>query len=197
MSKPYSGSCDQNKDSILSVISPLLLTHSTVLEIGSGTGQHAVHFAENMPHLRWYTSDCAPYLDGIKMWLDEAGLSNTVSPFELNVSTSKWPELEVDAIFTANTLHIMPFADVVNFFSGVGELLEPGGNLLIYGPFNYNGSYTSESNERFDHWLKSREPLSCIKHFEEINTLANNRGLQLISDEAMPANNRILYFLKV
>ena len=197
MSKPYSESCDQNKDSILSIISPLLSAYSNVLEIGSGTGQHAIYFAENMPHLRWHTSDCAPYLDGIKMWLDEAGLSNTVSPFELNVSTSKWPELEVDAIFTANTLHIMPFADVVNFFSGVGELLGPGGNLLVYGPFNYNGSYTSESNERFDHWLKSRDPLSGIKHFEEINTLANNRGLQLISDKTMPANNRILHFLKV
>ena len=197
MSKPYSESCDQNKDPILSVISPLLSAHSKVLEIGSGTGQHAIYFAENMPHLTWHTSDCAPYLDGIKLWLDEAALPNTATPFELNVSTSQWPALAVDAIFTANTLHIMPFADVVNFFSGVGKLLEPGGSLLIYGPFNYNGLYTSESNERFDYWLKSRDPLSGIKHFEEINTLANNSGLQLISDGAMPANNRILHFQKI
>lgn len=196
MPKPYSESCDQNKDPILTIISPLLSAHLKVLEIGTGTGQHAIYFAENMPHLTWYTSDCAPYLDGIRMWLDEAALANTVLPFEMNVSTSQWPEFEVDAIFTANTLHIMPFADVANFFSGVGELLESGGSLLIYGPFNYNGLYTSESNERFDHWLKSRDPLSGIKHFEEINTLANNNRLQLIMDYELPANNRILHFSK-
>jgi cyclopropane fatty-acyl-phospholipid synthase-like methyltransferase len=189
MPKPYSESCDQNKDPILTIISPLLSAHLKVLEIGTGTGQHAIYFAENMPHLTWYTSDCAPYLDGIRMWLDEAALANTVSPFELNVSTSRWPEFEVDAIFTANTLHIMPFADVANLFSGAGELLEPDGSLLIYGPFNYNGLYTSESNERFDHWLKSRDPLSG-------NMLANKNRLQLIMDYELPANNRILHFSK-
>ena len=196
MPKPYSESCDQNKDPILTIISPLLSAHLKVLEIGAGTGQHAIYFAENMPQLTWYTSDCAPYLDGIRMWLDEASLANTVPPFELNVSTSQWPEFEVDAIYTANTLHIMPFADVANFFSGAGELLQPGGSLLIYGPFNYNGLYTSESNERFDQWLKSMDPLSGIKHFEAINTLADNNRLQLIMDYELPANNRILHFSK-
>ena len=196
MPKPYSESCDQNKDPILTIISPLLSAHLKVLEIGAGTGQHAIYFAENMPQLTWYTSDCAPYLDGIRMWLDEASLANTVPPFELNVSTSQWPEFEVDAIYTANTLHIMSFADVAIFFSGAGELLQPGGSLLIYGPFNYNGLYTSESNERFDQWLKSMDPLSGIKHFEAINTLADNNRLQLIMDYELPANNRILHFSK-
>lgn len=197
MSKPYSASCDQNKNPILSVISPLFVDHKKVLEIGSGTGQHAVYFSEMMPHLTWYTSDCAAYLDDINMWLQEADLHNVRAPFELDVTTSKWPDLAVDAIFTANTLHIMHPVDVANFISGAAALLPSGGSLVIYGPFNYNGSYTSDSNERFDQWLISRDPLSAIKHFESINSLAEDNGMRLAADHEMPANNRILHFLKI
>lgn len=197
MSKPYSESCDQNKDPILSIISPLFSQYSRVLEVGSGTGQHAIYFAEKMPHLTWYTSDCAPYLEGIKRWLEDAALPNVIKPIELNVTTSRWPEIEVDAIFTANTLHIMHHHDVVNFISATGKLLSSGGSLVIYGPFNYNGAYTSESNKRFDQWLIGRDPSSAIKHFEEINSLAEENGMRLISDYQMPANNRILHFSKI
>lgn len=173
------------------------MSFTRVLEIGSGTGQHAIYFAEKMPHLTWYTSDCASYLEGIKLWLDAAALPNTIPPFELNVTTSQWPELEVDAIFTANTLHIMHHSDMVNFILGAGKLLKPGGSLVIYGPFNYNGTYSSESNERFDQWLMNRDPLSAIKHFEEIKSLSQDSGLHLICDYEMPANNRILHFSKI
>jgi cyclopropane fatty-acyl-phospholipid synthase-like methyltransferase len=196
MKKPYSESCDQNKDPILSVISPLFSALSNVLEIGSGTGQHAVYFAEKMPHITWYCSDCKPYLEGINMWLAQAALPNAVAPYELNVSTSQWPELDVDAVFTANSVHIMHQQDVVNFINGVGKLLHQQGSLIIYGPFNYKGLYTSESNERFDQWLKDRDPLSGIKHFEEIESLANDNGMRLVTDYEMPANNRILHFIK-
>lgn len=196
MNKPYSESCDQNKDAIFSIISPVFSSLSSVLEIGSGTGQHAIYFAQKMPHLKWHTSDCSSYLEGINMWLSEAGLSNVSQPFELDVTSSPWPKLAVDAVFTANSIHIMSRHDVVDFMSGVGRLLSAQGQLMIYGPFNYNGSYTSESNARFDQWLKGRDPLSCIKHFEEMVSLAKDNGMQLVADHEMPANNRILHFIK-
>jgi cyclopropane fatty-acyl-phospholipid synthase-like methyltransferase len=197
MNKPYSESCDQNKDVILSVISPLFSALSNVLEIGSGTGQHAVYFAEKMPQLTWHTSDCQSYLDGINAWRRDAGLTNIKPPFELDVSKSQWPVSDIDAIFTANSVHIMQQQDVVNLINGAGELLTQGGSFVIYGPFNYNGQYTSKSNENFDQWLKQRDPLSGIKHFEEIESLANANGMRLVTDYEMPANNRILHFIKV
>jgi len=168
MKKPYSKSCDQNKDAILSVISAVLSFSSSVLEIGSGTGQHAVYFAGKMPDLKWYTSDCKSYLEGIKMRLSDAGLSNVKMPFELDVSSSGWPDLDVDAIFTANSIHIMSQQDMVNFMTGAGHLLGEQGHLLIYGPFNYKGTYTSKSNGSFDQWLIGRDPSSGIKNFEEM-----------------------------
>ena len=194
MNKPYAESCAQNQQVILEVLKNLFTKPGEVLEIGSGTGQHAIYFAEMMPHLKWYTSDCPPYLEGINMWLDEAALSNTVAPVELDVTASPWPELDVDAVFTANTVHIMSWSEVLHFMAGAGRLLSRQGSLLIYGPFNYGGTYTSDSNERFDQWLKSRDPKSGIKHFEEIVSLAGENGMELVTDYAMPANNRILHF---
>ena len=196
MNKPYSESCDQNKTVILDIVSPIFSSLNSVLEIGSGTGQHAVFFAENMPGIRWYTSDRVSYLDGINMWLEEAGLPNVVAPIELDVSKGQWPSLAVDAVFSANSLHIMSVHEVESFMSGVGKLLNDQGQLLIYGPFNYAGTYTSESNRRFDQWLKNQYPDSCIKHFEDIVSLASASGMSLVADHKMPANNRILHFLK-
>ena len=196
MNKPYSESCDQNKEPIFSILSHLFSSTKNVLEIGSGTGQHAVYFAGKLPHLKWHTSDCQPYLEGIKMWLAEENRPNIVAPFELDVTLSPWPELEVDAVFTANSLHIMSTGDVENFIHGVGELLDEHGKLLIYGPFNYNGTYTSASNARFDQWLKDRNPVSGIKSFEEIVLLAGKNGMRLAEDYEMPANNRLLHFIK-
>ena len=195
--KPYSESCDQNREPILSVIGPLLETVDNVLEIGSGTGQHAVFFAGKMPHIQWHTSDCAAYLPGINLWVSEAGLENVHLPFELDVSKSDWPEMDVDAIFTANTLHIMSQHDAKNMILGSATLLSQKGSLLIYGPFNYSGEYTSESNRRFDGWLKDRDPASGIKDFDWVNTLAEQNGMILVKDYTMPMNNRILHFKKL
>lgn len=192
MQKPYAESCEQNRDPILSVIEPLLKNQRTVLEIGSGTGQHAVYFSKNMPHLLWQPSDQEQYLAGIQLWRNEAKLVNVAEPFELNVTQSRWPGEKYDAVFTANTLHIMHWNDVLAFFKGVAESLNQNGLLMIYGPFNYNFQYTSESNARFDNWLKERDPHSGIRHFEEINELASRHGLVLENDYSMPANNRIL-----
>lgn len=194
--KPYSESCDQNREPILSVIRPLLADCSSVLELGSGTGQHAVYFAARLPHLVWHTSDCAEYHAGIKQWLQEAGLENTRGPIELNVSTSAWPQEQFDGVFSANTAHIMHWPDVEAMFAGVGAVLSNGGRFLLYGPFNYAQQYTSESNARFDDYLKSRDPESGIRNFEDLDKLAKQASMVLKYDYEMPANNRILYWEK-
>jgi len=195
--KPYCSACDKNRGPILSVIKPLLCCCSTVLEIGSGTGQHAVYFAEKLPHLIWYTSDLAENHDAIRIWLDEAGLPNTRSPAVLNVTQSVWPDIEVDAAFSANTVHIMSWHAVKACFAGVGRRLQKNGLFLLYGPFNYKQRYTSESNERFDVWLKERDPQSGIRNFEDVNELAEKAGMLLERDYEMPANNRILCWKKL
>lgn len=192
LNKPYAESCDQNREPILAVIRSLLATTRSVLEIGSGTGQHAVYFASQLPHLVWQTSDQADYLPGIKMWLDESGLQNLPQPLKLDVTQLPWPDLQVDAVFSANTLHIMSWPQVEALFAGMPTILKPNGLLIIYGPFNYNHRYTSDSNARFDQWLKARDPDSGIRDYEQVNELARLAGLELLGDYEMPANNRIL-----
>ena len=197
MNKPYSESCDQNREPILSVIQPLLSGCTSLLEIGSGTGQHAVYFATEMPHISWQTSDCAEYLPGILAWMADAKLENLKSPLTLDVSASNWPDYAFDAVFSANTAHIMHWQDVEALFEGVGKVLSKGGRFMLYGPFNYERQYTSESNARFDGWLKSRDPKSGIRDFEDLCDLAEQAGMKLRQDYEMPANNRILYWEKV
>ncbi len=199
--KPYAESCDQNRDSILEVIQPLLSDKklsdkNRVLEVGSGTGQHAVYFAKKMPHLIWQTSDQQPYHEGIKLWLDDAGLDNTPPPIPLNVSSDNWPTQNFDAVFSANAVHIMTWGNVIDLFENAPPLLDAGGLFILYGPFNYNQQYTSESNARFDIWLKQRDPDSAIRDFEALDELAKKAGMFLQSDHALPANNRILVWEK-
>ena len=198
--KPFSESCEQNKAVILKTIKPVLSSCNSVLEIGSGTGQHAVYFAQHLSHLQWYTSDRLEALNGIQMWLDEfqseGGLNNVHSPVSLDVTQSQWPEINVDAVFTANTLHIMSWYEVQMFYERVPEILNADGLMLAYGPFNYQGQYTSDSNQRFDGWLKARDPDSGIKDFSELNDLALKNGLNILADYEMPANNRILLWQK-
>ncbi|MEE9309857.1 MAG: DUF938 domain-containing protein [Cocleimonas sp.] len=198
--KPYSESCDQNSDAILEVIHPLLMDKNHVLEVGSGTGQHAVYFAQKMPHLVWQTSDQQAYHEGITLWLDDAGLDNTPPPIALNVSSDPWPKRDkdysFDAIFSANAVHIMSWNNVVDFFENAPSLLAAGGLFILYGPFNYNQQYTSDSNARFDIWLKQRDPNSAIRDFEALDELAQKAGMRLQSDHALPANNRILVWEK-
>ena len=194
--KPHAESCDQNRDPILSVLKPRLEDCSRVLEIGSGTGQHAVYFASAMPHLFWQPSDRAENLPGIRLWLDEARLANLGDPLCLDVTQVVWPEVDVQAVFSANTVHIMHWPQVQALFAGVGKLLPGNGHFLLYGPFNYSGNYSSDSNRHFDAWLKARDPGSGIRDFEALNALAEQAGMMLEEDIAMPANNRILYWRK-
>ncbi|MCF6190620.1 MAG: class I SAM-dependent methyltransferase [Cocleimonas sp.] len=197
INKPYSESCDQNKEPILEVIQPLFKDIKSALEVGSGTGQHAVYFAEKMPHLMWQTSDQQPYHDGINRWLADAKLPNTPAPIALNVSSDSWPKQNYDAVFSANAVHIMAWENVVDFFENAPKLLSSGGLFILYGPFNYHQQYTSESNARFDVWLKQRDPQSAIRDFEALDKLANNAGMKIKEDYALPANNRILVWEKL
>lgn len=190
--KPFSESSEQNKFPILSVLKQYFLNTKSVLEIGSGTGQHAVFFAEQFPFLKWIASDQQEYLPGIKMWLDEADLTNLTAPCLLNVNQENWSIDKVDAVFSANTVHIMDWSSVENMFSGIGKILSGNGLFCLYGPFNYNGGFSSESNARFDQWLKQRDPRSGVRDFEALNSLAKKENLIFVDDVEMPANNRIL-----
>lgn len=193
--RPFSQACENNKAPILAVLQRYLTSVDQVLEIGSGTGQHAVHFAAQLPQLIWQCSDQAEYLDGINAWLDWAQLPNTPPPLLLDVQ-QPWPVATVPAIFSANTLHIMSWELVCQFIPRAASMLVHGGWLLIYGPFNYGGTYTSDSNRQFDVWLKTRDPMSGIRDQEAVNQLAQEAGLLLQADHAMPANNRLLVWQK-
>lgn len=189
--KPFAPSCERNQGPILEVLRRHFADVRSVLEVGSGTGQHTVRFAASMPWLGWQCSDRADNLPGIGMWLDEAALPNTLPPVELDVD-GPWPATTFDAVFTANSLHIMGRPQVESFFAGVGAVLGAGGWLVVYGPFNYGGDFTSDSNRAFEQWLKARDPASGIRDFEAVDALARGIGLSLVEDDAMPANNRCL-----
>jgi len=197
LSKPYAESCEQNKDPILEVLKEVFATPGTVFEVGSGTGQHAVYFTQHMPHLYWQPSDLAEQLPGICLWISEAGHNRIHAPHELDVSAEEWPVVLADYVFTANTTHIVSWPQVQDMFAGVGRTLKSGGVFAQYGPFNYAGRYTSESNAQFDQWLKQRDPLSGIRNFEDLVALAQQHDMQLHADYEMPANNRTLVWRKL
>ena len=184
--KPFSEASERNRGPILAILKRVFRDRKHVLEIGSGTGQHAAYFAPELPHLVWQASDVAENLPGIREWASHP------SPIELDVDKD-WPKLEADAVFSANTCHIMSWLQVERMFEKIGQL----GSLktfCLYGPFNYGGRHTSESNARFDAMLRNRDPASGLRDFESINALAETAGLKLQEDNAMPANNRLLVF---
>jgi hypothetical protein len=191
LEKPFAPHCERNQAPILEVLRPYFLDRRRVLEVGSGTGQHAVFFAPALPDTTWQTSDMDENLPGIRSWLRDAALPNLPPPLSLDV-TGTWPKAKFDAAFTANSLHIMPWSAVERFFSGVDGVLEPQAMLAVYGPFNYHGAFTSDSNREFDGWLKQRSALSGIRDFEAVDALAKAIGLELVKDHVMPANNRLI-----
>ncbi len=188
----FSEACERNKDPILSSLREHFAAIGYVLEIGSGTGQHAVYFGEHLPYLVWQASDLPENLAGISQRLNQVGPANVLTPIALNVEDDPWPVDSTEAIFSANSLHIMSWEQVEHFFRGVGAVLNPGGPLCIYGPFRYGNLYTSDSNAVFDRHLKARDPLSGIRDFEAVDRLATAQGLQLVADYVMPANNQML-----
>ena len=185
--KPFSEASERNRGPILAVLKRIFARTRTVLEIGSGTGQHAAYFAAELPHLVWQASDVAERLPGIREWIADP------APLELDVD-KPWPAVNADAVYSANTCHILSWAQVERMFAGIGKLAPAV--LALYGPFNYDGRHTSESNARFDAILRGRDPASGLRDFVAIDALARSIGLVLQEDNAMPANNRLLVFRK-
>lgn len=191
MDKPHAPSCERNREPILAVLREHFAHRRAALEIGSGTGQHAVHFAAAMPHLEWQCSDREANLPGIRLWLDEAALSNTPDPIALDVNGA-WPARRYDAVFSANTLHIMGWPEVERLFAALPGVLAADATLVVYGPFNVDGRFTSESNAAFDAQLRARAPQQGLRDVEAVDALARGAGLVRVADRPMPANNRCL-----
>ena len=186
--KPFSEASERNRAPILAILKRVFADRKRVLEIGSGTGQHAAYFAPELPHLVWQASDVAANLPDIREWV------STPPPIELDVD-KPWPQVDADAVFSANTCHIMSWPQVERMFAGIGAMTGVR-TVCLYGPFNYGGKHTSESNARFDAMLRTRDPASGLRDFEAIRGLARRAGLTLAEDNAMPANNRLLVFQK-
>lgn len=191
---PFSQACENNKAPILAVLQQAFANCRNVLEVGSGTGQHAVHFAAGLPHLSWQASDQALYLPDLTQRLHRAALPNLPLPLLLDIHDASPAIKGYDAVFSANTLHIMSWPLVQQFFSRLNDFCTVEATLCIYGPFNYNGRFTSDSNRAFDASLKSRDPSMGIRDIEAVIALATSAGFTLQHDNAMPANNRLLQF---
>jgi SAM-dependent methyltransferase len=193
---PLSAACERNKDPILEVLRVRFADRAQVLEIGSGTGQHAVHFARALAHLTWHPTEQLAYLADLAERVKLEGGHNLRPPTLLDVTQAVWPVRSVDAMFTANTLHIMSWTEVIALYRGVGAVLAPGGVFCVYGPFRYDGRYTSDSNQEFDRMLQERDPQSGLRDIQAITSLAEQYGLILDADHDLPANNRLVVFTK-
>ena len=194
--KLFSQACENNKYAIAEVLKSVFTQPGLVLEIGSGSGQHAAHMVSALPHIQWQPSDTGETLESINAYKDELGLDNFLLPAHLNVLDSPWSISEADGVFSANTAHIMSWIEVVEMFSGVGGLLTDGQSFCLYGPFNYGGNFTSDGNKRLDAWAKSINPKSGIRDFEAVVQLGHDTGFSLMKDYEMPANNRLLHFIR-
>ncbi len=196
MTRPCAAACERNREPIAARLADWLPAQGRVLEIGSGTGQHAVYFGARFPGLIWQTSDVTENHPGISAWLADAGLANVLAPLAFDVLHDPWPAARFDAVYTANTAHIMPIAAVERVFSGVGQSLARGGIFFLYGPVNRDGEFTSESNRVFDADLRARAAHMGLRDDRELVKFAAAAGLVLVADYAMPANNRCLVFRK-
>lgn len=189
---PFSQAAQNNRAPILERLRGFLEGCSSVLEIGAGTGQHAEHFAEALPQLVWQATEHPQALATLRPRLEAAALANLPPPQALDIGVQPWDVAPPGAIYTANTLHIVGQDLVEAFFAGAAASAAPGALLIVYGPFNYDGAFTSESNARFDAWLRERDTRSGIRDFEAVNAWAEAGGFRLREDCAMPANNRLL-----
>lgn len=193
--KPFAPAAARNAEPILGVLREALADRRSLLEIGSGTGQHAAHCAAAMPWLEWQCSDVPAHLPGIRAWLEEAGLPNTPPPIALDVN-GDWPDGPFDAVFSANTLHILSWAEVERLFRGLGGLLAASAKLVIYGPFKHDGAHTAESNASFDAQLRAQDPERGIRDMADVDALADTIGLRRVATHAMPANNFCLVWMR-
>ena len=193
---PDAPATGRNREAILQVLQIELAEKNNLLEIGSGTGQHAVFFAGALPHLQWQTSDRKVNHDGISAWVDTADTSNVLKPIELDVLSSANPGNNYDAVFSANTAHIMSFEGVVRMFEIVAGCLTDDGCFCLYGPFNVDGQFSSSSNEQFNASLQAQDPAMGIRDIEDLDNLADSQKMHRQRTYAMPANNQLLVWKK-
>lgn len=198
MEKPYSAACDRNKEPILHVLQQVILpSDRRLLEVGTGTGQHAVYLAPHFPQLEWFPTDLSVNIPGMNLWFQEAKIPNIQKPVRLDVGKDDFPKLKFDVVFTANTFHIMHWKECKSFMKLLGNRLREGSRFVVYGPFKYDGKFTSESNAEFDLSLKGRDPLMGIRAFEDVLANMTKNGFELLEDYEMPANNRVLVFQRL
>ena len=190
---PFSEACERNKEPILEVLGPLLPDRGHVLEIGSGTGQHVVHFAPHFPRLTWQPTEQRDHLTGLNARIRLEGRANILLAIELDVEGA-WPDQQFAAVYSANTAHIMPWAAVCAMFAAVGRRLVPSGAFCLYGPFNHGGAHTAPSNAEFDRQLQARDPAMGLRDIEALEELAHSSGLRLAQRRELPANNELLVF---
>ena len=186
----------RNSNPILGVLRHELADCCNLLEIGSGTGQHAVHFSASLPDLNWQTSDLPENHEGIRAHIAHSGLGNVIAPLTLDVRSATRNGQSYDAVYTANTMHIMSFSAVEKMIPLVASLLDGGGVFVAYGPFRQGGKFNAESNANFDASLRARDPDMGIRELTEIDSLAEQVGLCQIRTYAMPANNLLLIWHK-
>jgi len=192
MELPFSQACENNKDVILAVLQRHFAKAGRVLEIAGGTGQHAVHFASQLPWLQWQSTDVPGAVARLNLRVQTAELSNLPPALPLDVTQQDWSLSGFDYLFSANSLHIMPQSAVVEFFRHLPAVLNAAAIVCVYGPFKYGGEFTTPSNAQFDLWLKGNDARSGIRDFETVQALAQGAGLTLLEDNAMPANNQLL-----
>lgn len=199
---PFAPACLRNQDPILAVLRRWLPVDARVLEVGSGTGQHAIHMARHLAGIRWQPSDRLEHLAGLAARISLEGgdglaqAAQVAPPLLLDVTQRDWPSGPFEAVFSANTLHIMPAAAVPFLLAGSVRVLATGGLLLLYGPFRYGDRHTAESNATFDAHLRSLDPAMGVRDAEGLLREAGALGLELQADETLPANNRLLVLRK-
>ncbi|MBW7470859.1 DUF938 domain-containing protein [Marinobacter sp. M216] len=194
---PFSQACENNKAPILGRLREVFEAPGKVLEVGTGTGQHAVHFAKAMPHLQWQPTDHPDATHISRPRLERAALPNILPIIDLDVGTDHWPVESFTWAFSANTAHIMAWSEVEQMFRGIGERLPEDGAFCLYGPFNNRGEYSSDSNRRFDQHLRSQAAHMGIRDLLDLSALAESAGMTLAENHPMPANNRLLVFQRM
>lgn len=194
--KPFSAAAERNHKFISAVLRQILTDNGVILEIGSGTGQHAAYLAKDFPAYQWQPTDLQERLDDINKWVAESGASNVLPARVLDLGNENWPVESADAILCINTIHIVAWPLVENLFRGAGRVLKPGRVMYVYGPYEYSDRPLEPTNAEFNEWLKMRDPKSGIRKFDEVNRLAKENGLVLEGDEAMPSNNRSIWWRK-
>lgn len=199
-SKLFAPSAERNRQPLRDVLKNVLTGNGLLLEVGSGTGQHAAYLAKDFPAYQWQPTDLPQNLDSIDAWAAESDADNILPARALDLSVdfskSNWPVEQCDAVVCINTIHIVAWPLVENLFRGAGQVLQPGGVIFVYGPYEYSDRPLEPTNAEFNEWLKMRDPESGIRKFDDVNRLATEAGMVLEGDEAMPANNRSIWWRK-